>query len=171
MSKILQKLISAGADISTRKTLKSALRVLGIKPENIDKLYIELKNSINEDMFSKIPPKDKVVFIPQCLRNSKRCKAKLTGLGYKCMSCCRCRARKIREKGESLGYRVFIVPGDSMVFNIVRKFKPKAVFGIGCLKELVIAAEEIGIPAMAVELSKDGCVDTTVNLEKIFEIL
>lgn len=171
MSKILQKLISAGADISTRKTLKSALKILGIKPENIDKLYIELKNNINEDVFRKIHPKDKIVFIPQCLRNSRKCKAKLTGLGYKCMSCCRCKARKIREKAEGLGYRVFIVPGDSMTFNIIKKFEPKAIFGIGCLKELVIAAEEMNIPGRGVELSKTGCVNTDVDLKMVFDIL
>ncbi len=171
MSKLLQKLISAGADISTRKTLKSALKILGIKPENIDRLYIELRNSINKDAFSKIPPGDKIAFIPQCLRNSRRCKAKLTGLGYKCMNCCRCKAMRIREKAEALGYRAFVVPGDSMVFNIIKKSKPKAVFGIGCLKELVIAAEELKIPAMVVELSREGCVDTDVDIKRVFDIL
>ena len=171
MSRLLKRLASIGADLSTRKTLKSALKILGIKPENIDKLYIELKNSINEDIFRKIQPKDKIVFIPQCLRNSRKCRARLTSLGYKCMSCCRCNARRIREKAETLGYRVFIVPGDSMVFNIMKKFKPKAVFGIGCMKELIIAHEEIGIPVRSVELSKEGCVDTNVDLKVVFDIL
>lgn len=169
--KLLQRLANVGADLSTRKTLKSALRILGIKPENIDKLYIELKNSINEDAFRKISPVDKIVFIPQCLRNSRKCRARITSLGYKCRSCCRCRARRIREKAEALGYRVFIVPGDSMVFNIIKKVKPRAVFGIGCLKELVIAHEEIGVPARSVELTREGCVDTDVDLKEVFDIL
>lgn len=171
MSILLKRLANIGADLGTRKTLKSALRILGIKPENIDRLYIELKNSINEDAFGKIQPKDKIVFIPQCLRNSKKCRAKLTNLGYKCMSCSNCKAKRIREKAEALGYRVFIVPGDSMVFKIISKFRPKAVFGIGCLKELVIAFEELGIPGRSIELLRDGCVDTDVNLKEVFEIL
>lgn len=171
MKNLLKRLANMGADLSTRKTLKSALGILGIEPDNIDRLYIELKNSINKDAFRSIPPKDKMVFIPQCLRNSKRCRARLTDLGYKCAGCCNCKARRIRERAEKLGYRVFIVPGDSMVFNIIKKFEPKAVFGVSCLKELVIAHEEIGIPGMSVELSRDGCVDTTVNLQDVFKIL
>jgi len=87
------------------------------------------------------------------------------------MSCCRCKARKIREKAEGLGYRVFIVPGDSMTFNIIKKFEPKAVFGIGCLKELVIAAEEMNIPGRGVMLSKTGGVNTDVDLKMVFDIL
>jgi hypothetical protein len=169
--KLLQRLAGVGADLSTRKTLKAALKILGIKPENIDKLYIELKNSINEDIFRDLHPRDKMVFIPQCLRNSRKCRAKLTGLGYKCKECCRCKARRIREKAEFLGYRVFVVPGDSMVFNIVKRFRPKAVFGVGCIKELVIAFEEIGIPARTVELSRDGCINTDVDMVRIFDVL
>lgn len=169
--KLLQKLVSAGADISTRKTLKSALRVLGIKPDNIDRLYVDLKNSLNEDVFRETTPEEKMVFIPQCLRNSRKCKAKLTGLGYKCVGCSKCKARRIKEKGENLGYRVFIVPGGSAVFNIIKMFKPKAVFGVSCLKELIMAFEELGVPTRSVELTRDGCVDTDVNIQDVFKIL
>lgn len=169
--KLLQRLANAGADLSTRKTLKVALKILGIRPENIDRLYVDLKNSLNEDVFKETTTGEKVVFIPQCLRNSRKCKARLTELGYRCVGCSRCKARKIREKAEGFGYRVFIVPGGSAVFNIIKRFEPKAVFGIGCLKELTMAFEELKVPARSVELSKEGCVDTDVNLEKIFDIL
>lgn len=171
MKNLFKRLANIGADLSTRKTLKSALGILGIEPDNIDRLYIELKNSINEDVFRSIHPRDKLVFIPQCLRNSRKCRAKVTNLGYKCIGCSNCKARRIRERAEGLGYRVFIVPGDSMVFNIIRKLRPRAVFGIGCLKELVIAFEEIKMPARAVELSRDGCMDTNVDFRKVFNIL
>jgi len=169
--KLLQKLANAGADLSTRKTLKAALKMLGVKPDNIDRLYVDIKNSLNEDTFRDTPTRKKVVFIPQCLRNSRKCKARLTKLGYKCAKCSKCKARKIKEKAESLNYNVFIVPGGSVVFNIIKKFKQNAVFGIGCLKELVMAFEELKVPARSAELTREGCVDTDMNLNDVFDVL
>jgi hypothetical protein len=171
MSKIIQKLVSLGVDLSTKKALKAALRILGIKPENIDKLYIELKNDMSREAFKKIHPKDKIIFIPQCLRKPK-CKAQLTRLGYRCAACSGdCKANKIKSRGEGLGYRVFIVPGGSMVMNITKKLKPKAVLGIACVKELIAALDELKTPGQAVELLKDGCINTDVNLEEVFDVM
>ena len=62
MKRVIQRLVSLGVDLSTRKALKNALKILGIKPENIDKLYIELRNDMNREAFSALPAKQKVVF-------------------------------------------------------------------------------------------------------------
>lgn len=172
MKRVIQRLVSLGVDLSTRKALKNALKILGIKPENIDKLYIELRNDMNREAFSALPAKQKVVFIPQCLRKSKKCRARLSPVGYICKGCSRnCKARLIKEKSEKLGYKVHIVPGGSMVFNIINRFRPRAALGIGCLKELTLAAENIRIPGCGIELLRDGCVDTDVNLEEVSDIL
>lgn len=163
-----------GADFSTRNALKSTLRFLGIQPDNIDKLYIELKNSFYQEIFKKIPPKEKIVFLPQCLRN-KNCKAPLTKYGFVCKGCeykNNCKVYKILEKSKKMGYKVFVVPGGSMVMEIIDKLKPKAVFGIACLKELVMAAENLtSLPLQGVELLRDGCVNTDVDLDEVFRIL
>ena len=173
MKRLVQKIINIGADFSTRKALKSTPRFLGVKPENIDKLYVELKNDFYRDVFRKIHPKYKMVFLPQCLRNSK-CKAKLTKLGYACNGCGNqnsCKVYKIKTKAESLGYRVFIAPGGSMVINIIKKFKPKAVLGIACMKEIVMAFDNLDVSVQAVELLRDGCVNTDVRMREVFRIL
>lgn len=171
MSKSIQRLVSLGVDLSTKKALKTALKVLGIKPENIDKLYIELKNDIDKDDFKKIQPSKKAVFLPQCLRNSVKCKAKLGELGYECIDCCNCKASQIKKEAESLGYRVFIVPGGSMVKKIIKKTRPHAVAGVACMNELAMALDEFRIPTQSIELSRDGCVDTDIELEKVFTVL
>jgi uncharacterized protein len=174
MKVLAQKLISTGADLSTRKTLKNTLNYLGIKPENIDNLYIELKNSMHRDKFVRTPPEKKAVFIPQCMRNSKTCKAVLGEFGWECAKCSgykECKVFAIKEKAEKAGYKVFIVPGGSMVFKILKEIKPSAVLGIACMKELIMAAEEISLPIQAVRLSKDGCVDTDVDLKEVFTAL
>ena len=174
MKKLAQKIITMGADFSTKKALKTTLNFLGIKPENIDKLYIELKNSFYRDVFKRIPPKDKILFLPQCLRK-QNCKAVLTKKGFVCNGCeykDKCKIYKIINKAEKLGYKTFIVPGGSMVMNIIEELKPKAVAGVACLKELVLAAENItNIPIQGIELTKDGCVNTDVDLKQVFNIL
>ena len=174
MKVLVQKLISTGADFSTKKALKNTLNYLGIKPENIDHLYIELKNSIHRDMFRRISPRQKLVFLPQCLRNSRTCKAVLGPTGWKCMKCRShrtCKVFRIKQRAESLGYRVFIVPGGSMTFKIMEKLKPRAALGVACLKELVMAAEELKIPAQGIPLLRDGCINTDVSLEEVFNAL
>jgi len=173
MKRLIQKIINIGADFSTRKALKSTLKFLGVKPENIDKLYIELKNDFHKEMFRKISPRYKMVFLPQCLRKSD-CKARLTKLGYQCNGCGNhkiCKAYKIKNKAESLGYKVFIIPGGSMVLKIVKRFKPRAILGVACMKEIVMAMENLSLPGQAVELLKDGCVNTDVRLTEVFRAL
>ncbi len=171
MKRLIEKLITSGANLSTRKALKSTLNILGIKPENVDRLYVDLKNSTYKNAFRKVPRKDRVLFLPQCLRNSKKCRAELTESGYKCRKCGACKISEIKQRAEKLGYRVFIIPGAEMTLNIMRKTRPKAVVGVACLKELVIAAEGLRIPGQGVELLRDGCADTDVELENLFKVL
>ena len=174
MKTLAQKLIATGADLSTKKALKNTLNYLGINPDNIDKLYVELNNSIHEDKFKRHSPDSKAVFLPQCLRNSKTCKATLDKHGWKCVKCSGhkdCKVFAIKEKGERLGYNVFIVPGGSLVYNIIKELRPKAVLGVACMKELLMAVEDLKIPTQAVLLRKDGCVDTDVSLKDVFSVL
>jgi len=165
---VIQRLIGLGVDLSTKKALRKALDIIGLNPDNIDRLYIELKNEIHRENFGKVLPKYKLVFLPQCLRKSSRCKAKLGEEGYECVACSKdCKASEIKRLGEAAGYNVFIVPGGSMVSKIAGKYNPRAVVGIACMKELVMALDGVKVPTHAIELLKDGCVDTDVDLEKV----
>jgi len=172
MKKLMQKVIGMGADFSTRKALKSTLRFIGVKPENIDKLYVELKNDYYREAFSQIPPKHKIVFLPQCLRSTD-CKASVTKQGFVCNGCNKndCKVYKIKNKAESKGYRVFVTPGGSMVAKIVKKYKPKAILGVACMKEIVMAMESIPLPGQAIKLTKNGCISTDVKLREVFNTL
>ncbi len=174
MRRLVQKIINTGMDISTKKALKNVLNFLGLKPENIDRLYVELQNSIHKEAFDSVGPEDKVVFIPHCLRSSKHCKGKISRNGYDCRGCpaqSKCKAFMIKRKAEERGYRAFIVPGGSMTLKIIEREKPKAVLGIGCIKELVMGAEFINVPGQGVELLKEGCIDTDVDMHEVIRIL
>jgi len=174
MKKFIQEIIEAGADFSTKKTLKRSLRMLGIRPENVDRLYIELKNDHYKDKFRETETKHKILFLPQCLRRAG-CKAGLDESGYHCVNCsAECKVSAISTKAEKMGYNVFVCPGGSMIAKIILKYRPKAVLGVACIKEIIMAAEELEqarIPYQAVELLKNGCVLTDVDVEHVFSLL
>ena len=88
---IIQRLIASGADLSTKKALKSALNMIGADPVNVDKIYVEVKNSRYNEEFKKIPAKDKIIFLPQCLRHPTKCKAKPGKYGFECQHCGECK--------------------------------------------------------------------------------
>lgn len=169
--KIVQKLVSLGVDISTKKALKAALKAIGAQEENIDKMYVELKNSMNRKSFLEVKANEKIIILPQCLRNSKECKAKLTKDGYACVKCGACKICEIKERAEKMGHGVFIVPGGSMAINIIKTHKPKAVLGVACLNELITAIENVNTPTQGVQLLRKGCIDTDVNIDEIFSLL
>lgn len=167
-------MIDAGADFSTKKALKRSLRLIGLKPENVERLYIDFKNDYHKEKFRSIEPEQKILFLPQCLRKAA-CKASLDEEGYHCASCsAECKVSAIKAHAENLGYRVFVCPGGSMVAKIILKYRPKAVMGVACIKEIIMAgeeAEQIRIPYQAVELLKNGCVATDVDVEHVFSLL
>ena len=73
-----------------------------------------------------------------------------------------------------LGYTVFIAPGGSLVKRMVKKYKPKAVIGVGCPPEINEGSalmEAYGIPVLSVPLTKDGCVNTCVDIDELLEAL
>lgn len=171
MRKLIQRLIGLGADISTKRALKTALKTIGAREENVDKIYIELKNSINREAFLMADPGERMLILPACLRNSKKCRAKLTDEGYKCVMCGACKIKEIKEEAERMGCSFYVVPGGSMALDLVRKKRPRAVLGVACLGELVSAAESLTLPIQGVQLLRSGCVDTDVDAGEVISTL
>jgi hypothetical protein len=134
---------------------------------------IELHNGLNKEFYKVIPKKDRVVFIPHCLRNVKECKMPIDEDGYHCLKCGKCVIGEIVEECERNEMKYFIVGGGSHVINIVNKYKPKAVLGIACFNELQMAVEKLGggskFPGQGVMLKKDGCINTEVDMGEVKE--
>lgn len=128
-------------------------------------------NKLNEKKFRSIPYSERAVFIPHCLRN-RDCKARNSEDGWLCIGCGRCKIKEFKNKAEELGYKVFIVPGFSMVKKLIGKHKPKAVVGVSCESEMSIAKEKLGkdVISQGLLLLKDGCVETEADWEKLSRI-
>lgn len=152
--------------------MKAMFRLLGIEDREMFAFFIKLHNSMNTAAFERIPVAERAVFMPQCLRSSY-CPAHLTPEGLKCRNCGQCSVGEARVMLERLGYRIFIVPGSSFIKRMVKKYRPKAIIGVGCLaevKEGVDMADKMGLVVMGVVTLKEGCVETIVNWPDVYEV-
>lgn len=118
-----------------------------------------------------LPNHEKAVFLPHCLRH-KKCPAKSSSHGIECECCGLCGIGSFKSLATRQGYSVYIVPGGSMVEKILKEKKFAAVVGVACSRELKLAYKiinGIGVKSVAVPLSKDGCISTDVDWEKVRE--
>ncbi len=171
MREIISKAASSGLDFTRRGALKSFLARIDIEQDTYDMVYTTIKNMSFEKDFCKIPYDNRIVFLPQCLRNANECPAELGKDGYRCKKCGKCPIGEVFALAEELGYKgVYIVPGSSLVRNIIDRDRPRAVVGVACYLELAETMEHVAlldtIP-QGVPLLKDGCVDTIADMEKV----
>jgi uncharacterized protein len=152
--------------------MKAMFRFFGLEDRELFTFLIMLHNSMNTAEFTRIPVAERAIFMPQCLRSSQ-CPAHLTPEGLRCQGCGRCTVGEAKGMLERLGYRIFIVPGSSFIKRMVKKYKPKAIMGVGCLaevKEGIDMADKMGLVVMGVVTLKEGCVETVVNWADIYEV-
>ncbi len=165
------KLIKSGL-VFLEGLMKGMFRFFGLEDRELYTFLIKLINSMNSAEFARIPVAERAIFFPQCLRSSK-CPAHLTPEGLKCRNCGQCDVGEARLLLERMGYKVFIVPGSSFIKRMVKKYRPKAIIGVGCLtevKEGMDMADMMGLVVMGIVTLKEGCVETIANWQDIYEI-
>jgi len=165
------KLVKSGL-VFLEGVMKAMFRLLGLEDREMLSFFIKLHNSINSAEFVRIPVAERAIFMPQCLRSSQ-CPAHLTPEGLKCRNCGQCTVGEARVLLERLGYRIFIVPGSSFIKRMVKKYRPKAIIGVGCLaevKEGIDMADKMGLVVMGIVTLKEGCVETIVNWADLYEV-
>jgi hypothetical protein len=139
----------------------------------VDDVGVRLRNYINRKKFLSIPHNGKFIFLPQCVR-SIDCPAKLTPEGINCVGCGRCNVGEAKKVAEGLGYRFFVVSGSSFIKRIIKMHRPRAIIGVGCqleIKDGLDLCHSHDIPAIGVPLSRGGCVSTTLDWEKLYDVM
>ncbi|MCX6803285.1 MAG: DUF116 domain-containing protein, partial [Candidatus Diapherotrites archaeon] len=148
---------------------------LGLSNSMIQYTHVELRNTVYEPDFKKIPFSERALFLPHCPRNAAVCKAILDEEGYHCKHCGSCNLDAAIKLAKKNGYtKIYIVPGGSLVKKILEKDRPKAAIGVSCFHEAVMAFEltkQVKIIPQAVLLLRDGCKDTLINLPLLEEKL
>lgn len=127
-----------------------------------------------------IPMGERVLLLPHCLRPSQACPGRPSRDGFACPADCtvQCPIRTLRGEAHRLGYKgVCIAPGGALALRFVQDTAPRAVVAIACAKELREGEEAVhGLEnprpeVVVLPLSRDGCVDTEVNLEDALRLL
>ncbi len=153
--------------------VKAMFRLVGVDDGIVDDVGIALKNKISIRKFRETPINKRLIFLPQCLRAAD-CPSKLSPEGIKCIDCGHCDVGHAIKSAESIGYKVFIVPGSSFIKRLVRKHKPNAILGVGCITEIKAGlemCEKLNLFGVGLVLDKAGCVSTTLNWDNFYEFI
>jgi len=135
-----------------------------------------------EEHLAQVPPSQRVLLLPHCLRPSQTCLGKYTKQGLQCPEDCNedCAIGRLRKAALRLGYKgVCIAPGGRLAVNYVKEIRPEAIVAVACQKELeegIHAVQQVSggekIPVIAIiPLTKDGCVDTEVDEEQAMKLV
>ena len=153
--------------------VKALFRLVGVDDSIVDDVGIALKNKISLRKFRETPINKRLIFLPQCLRAAD-CPSKLSPEGMKCIDCGHCEVGHAIKSAESIGYKVFIVPGSSFIKRLVRKHKPNAILGVGCITEIKAGlemCEKLNLFGVGLVLDRAGCVSTTLNWDNFYEFI
>lgn len=155
-----------------RGLIGSLCKLFGLEDRELMTFTIRLHNTMEISDFESVPPEERAVFLPHCLRSAE-CPARLSPEGIKCINCGRCPLGKAVINLEKMGYRVFIIPGSSYINRMMKKYKPKAIIGVGCLYEVRDGIEMSVLtktPVIGVINMTDGCVETIANWDELYEV-
>jgi hypothetical protein len=153
--------------------IKAVMRLGGVDDTAIDQLSVELQNRAMRPIFISIPYNKRAIFIPQCLRSAE-CPARLSPEGIKCKDCGACEITKAKKEAERLGYLFFVVPGSSFMVRMIKKYRPQAIIGVGCMgevKEGLDLMHKNNVPTIGVVLTTAGCVGTLLDWDKLYEVM
>ena len=133
--------------------------------------------------FAQVPPAQRILLLPHCLRDSQRCQATYGQDGLECKACKpTCAINRLRRAAEEAGYGgVCVAPGGALAVEYVHQLRPRAIVAVACPKELEMGLEAVAnlgqnpdwdAPvAMVIPLLKDGCVDTKVDVERVLAVI
>ncbi|MDR3102615.1 MAG: DUF116 domain-containing protein [Methanocalculaceae archaeon] len=147
-------------------------RILGVDATQLMEFLIKIDNDVNTTSFAAVPTENRAVFFPQCLRSAV-CPARLTPDGLKCIFCGSCNLGSVIPPLEKAGYRTFLIPGSTFIKRMVKKYRPQAMIGVGCILEVKEGQEmgkRISVITLGVVTKTDGCVETTMDWDKLLEV-
>src|SRR5436189_100182 len=80
----------------------------------------------------------------------------------------------LQAEAEKLGYATLVAEGSAIVMSLIQTGKVEAIVGVSCLSVLERAfpyMEAAAIPGVAIPLLQDDCIDTTVDLDWVWEYI
>ncbi len=139
-----------------------------------DYVAVLINNEAWRDTLASIPFERRLLLLPKCLRDERRCPAPIDEFGLLCKQCGLCNIRDLEEEAQQLGYAVLVAEGSALVTNMIQASKIEAIVGVSCLNVLERSfpyMEAAAIPGIAIPLLQDNCADCTVDLDWVWDII
>src|SRR6187399_1751583 len=139
-----------------------------------DYVGVLLNNEMWREQLAGVPFERRLLLLPKCLRVESKCPAPFDEFGLLCKQCGLCSIQDLQNEAERLGYAVLVAEGSAIVMSLIQTGKIEAIVGISCLPVLERTfpyVEAAAIPAVAVPLLQDDCIDTTVDIDWVWDYI
>lgn len=146
----------------------------GVDDKYRDFVAVLISNETWRDTLATIPFNKRLLLLPKCLRNHVNCRGEFDEFGLICDHCGGCMIDDLKIQAEKIGYAVLIAEGSPIVMTLIASGKVQAVVGVSCLSvlERTFPYMEAGaVPGIAIPLLKEGCIDTTVDADWVWEAI
>ncbi len=148
--------------------------MLNCEPIYRDYVGVLLNNEMWREALARVPFERRLLLLPKCLRVESKCPAPFDELGLLCKQCGLCSIQDLQLEAERLGYAVLVAEGSAVVMSLIQTGKIEAIVGVSCISVLERAfpyMEAAAIPGVAIPLLQDDCIDTTVDLEWVWDYI
>ncbi|MCB1229647.1 MAG: polyprenyl synthetase family protein [Verrucomicrobiae bacterium] len=135
---------------------------------------VTLNNEMWRETLAAIPYERRLLLMPKCLRVEDKCPAPFDEFGLLCKQCGLCSIQDFQNEAEKLGYAVLVAEGSAIVMSLIQTGQIEAIVGISCLPVLERTfpyVEAAAIPSIAVPLLQDDCINTTVDIDWVWDYI
>ncbi|MBN1818216.1 MAG: polyprenyl synthetase family protein [Sedimentisphaerales bacterium] len=146
----------------------------GLAQKFVDFTAVLVNNETWRPVVAAIPYTRRLLLLPNCLRDKEHCAGRFDELGLICAGCGRCMIQEMQSQAEQLGYAVLVAEGSPVVMSMIESGQIEAVIGVSCLGvlEKTFPYMEAGaVPGLAIPLLYDGCVNTTLDTDWLWEAI
>ena len=157
-----------------REHTAAILQQTGVDAQFKDYAAILVSNAAWRDTLATIPFERRLLLLPKCLREEDKCPAPFDEFGLLCKECGLCSIQDLTVEADRLGYAVLVAEGSAIVRQMIETGKIEAVVGVSCINVLEKSfphMEAAAIPGVAIPLLQDDCVNTTVDLDWVWDLI
>jgi geranylgeranyl pyrophosphate synthase len=150
------------------------VQMLKCDPIYRDYIGVLMNNEMWREQLAAVPFERRLLLLPKCLRVESKCPAPFDEFGLLCKQCGLCTIQDLQAEAEKLGYATLVAEGSAIVMSLIQTGKIEAIVGVSCLSVLERAfpyMEAAAIPGVAIPLLQDDCIDTTVDLDWVWEYI
>ena len=157
-----------------RRRGTDALAATGLPETYLDYAVVLVNNESWRDALAAVPFERRLLLMPKCLRAENRCPAPFDEFGLLCKQCGLCSIQDFQAEAERLGYAVLVAEGSALVMAMVQTGQIEAIVGVSCmpvLEKTFAHVQAAAIPAVAVPLLQDDCIDTAVDVDWVWDYI